>query len=309
MKNSIIIFSLLFSFFAQAQDIITLRDGKEIKSKVTEVGTDEIKYKKFENLEGPTYSLKKEDVFTITYENGTKDVLNPQSTASYVETDREKKKESQIKYRSSISINLGHSSAIGSFGSQSTSQTDAGFAQSGANLFLDFSFRFKEEIGAMIKWYGNANSFNSTPLVNNLRTSTGFDWIGDNSYFYSTGGFLIGPTFHIPIVSQKFYIDFRLLGGYNWITTPEYRAIISGRPDIWIRQEAVTDNSFGYNIGTGFTVFIFPRASLRMNIDYQGANYSFNAVPSRSSWGTSNLTSFNTPWRVFNIGAGFGFHF
>ena len=59
-----------------SQDLILKKNGEEIKSKIIEVGTLEIKYKKFENPTGPTYSILKADVFMIKYENGTKDVFN-----------------------------------------------------------------------------------------------------------------------------------------------------------------------------------------------------------------------------------------
>lgn len=59
-----------------AQDLIILKNGDEIKSSVTEVGFDVIKYKKYENLAGPEYILEKSKVFMIKYVNGTKDVFN-----------------------------------------------------------------------------------------------------------------------------------------------------------------------------------------------------------------------------------------
>jgi len=64
-----------------AQDIIILKNGEEIKSKVIEVSSDLIKYKKWENQEGPTYSSNKSDVFMIKYINGTKDVFNLSSNS------------------------------------------------------------------------------------------------------------------------------------------------------------------------------------------------------------------------------------
>jgi len=48
-----------------AQDIITKTNGDEIKAKVTEVDINEVKYKKFENVSGPTYSIAKSDIFMI----------------------------------------------------------------------------------------------------------------------------------------------------------------------------------------------------------------------------------------------------
>ena len=58
-----------------AQDIITLKTGDEIQSIVMEIGDVDIKYKKFENPDGPNYSLKKSEVFMIRYVNGSRDVF------------------------------------------------------------------------------------------------------------------------------------------------------------------------------------------------------------------------------------------
>ena len=52
-------FVLFVSFLSQivlAQDVIVKRDGSSIISKVLEVNTDDVKYKKFSNLNGPTYT-------------------------------------------------------------------------------------------------------------------------------------------------------------------------------------------------------------------------------------------------------------
>ena len=81
MKLTHLITNLLFilsaiSTHAFSQDIIFLKNGDEIQAHVTEIGTDAVTYKKFENLQGPDYSLKKSEVFMIKYANGTKDVFN-----------------------------------------------------------------------------------------------------------------------------------------------------------------------------------------------------------------------------------------
>lgn len=63
-----------------AQDIITTKAGEEIEAQVLEVLMAEIKYKKHSNLEGPTYSIKKAEVFMIKYKNGEKDIFKTAST-------------------------------------------------------------------------------------------------------------------------------------------------------------------------------------------------------------------------------------
>lgn len=63
------IFCLSFSFL-NAQDVIKQKDGTTIQSKVLEISSTEIKYKKFSNQGGPTYTLSKTEVSSITYESG-----------------------------------------------------------------------------------------------------------------------------------------------------------------------------------------------------------------------------------------------
>ena len=59
-----------------AEDIIVLKNGQEIKAKVTEITLSEIKYKLIEQIEGPTRTVAKNDVFIIIYENGTREIIN-----------------------------------------------------------------------------------------------------------------------------------------------------------------------------------------------------------------------------------------
>ncbi len=82
MKRLLFTAILALSFTTiYAQDIIVKKDGSTIMSKVLEVQTDIIKYKKWSNQSGPTYSIKITDIFSINYKNGEKDVFNsPSST-------------------------------------------------------------------------------------------------------------------------------------------------------------------------------------------------------------------------------------
>lgn len=82
MKKTFI-FTTLTTFFILShscfsQDLITKKNGEVIQTKVLEVGQTEIKYKKFGNQNGPTYTIGKSDVLMIRYENGTKDLFNNQ---------------------------------------------------------------------------------------------------------------------------------------------------------------------------------------------------------------------------------------
>ena len=59
-----------------AQDKITLLNGTEIISKLNEISDTEVKYKLFDNQNGPDRILLKKDIFSIKYENGKIEVYN-----------------------------------------------------------------------------------------------------------------------------------------------------------------------------------------------------------------------------------------
>lgn len=66
---------LLMAAKSPGQDLIILHEGDYVKAKVSELGDQSIKYKKFDNPSGPVYSLASEKVFMIIFENGSKEVV------------------------------------------------------------------------------------------------------------------------------------------------------------------------------------------------------------------------------------------
>ena len=97
MKN-ILLFILFIcsSNNIKAQDTLSMRSGENILVKVIEVsnvrlkqkntfkgyievGTAEVKYKKFDNLNGPVFSMLKSDLLMIKYQNGTSDDFNKEA--------------------------------------------------------------------------------------------------------------------------------------------------------------------------------------------------------------------------------------
>ncbi len=79
MRTIIILALILLGLTMNAQDIIVKKNAEEIKAKILEVKQTEIKYKSFENLDGPIYSLDKSDVFFIKYQNGQKDIFSEEN--------------------------------------------------------------------------------------------------------------------------------------------------------------------------------------------------------------------------------------
>ncbi len=87
----------------QSQDILVYNNGDEVQSKVIEVTDDNIKYKKWGNLDGPSYTAIKKDVLMIKYQNGSKDVFNnqPAQTNSNTVVTQKKSEPGKICFYSS----------------------------------------------------------------------------------------------------------------------------------------------------------------------------------------------------------------
>ncbi|GAO42309.1 hypothetical protein [Flavihumibacter petaseus] len=79
MKRSRL-FPLLFAFALPltsfGQDTIVLKNNLTVLAKVMEVEDLKIRYKKFDNLDGPLYSIDKNEILGIRYSNGTSDIFN-----------------------------------------------------------------------------------------------------------------------------------------------------------------------------------------------------------------------------------------
>ena len=81
MKKILFIFvCTLIIGTTSAQDIILKKNADEIPAKILKVGNTEIEYKKWNNLDGPTYTIATNDIFIIKYQNGSKDIISANST-------------------------------------------------------------------------------------------------------------------------------------------------------------------------------------------------------------------------------------
>src|SRR3954465_8393851 len=77
MKRLGFLFPVLFTLIVTAsfaQDVIVTKTG-EIKAKVEEIGISEIKYRDFDNLNGPIIVIDKRNVIAIRYPNGKNETI------------------------------------------------------------------------------------------------------------------------------------------------------------------------------------------------------------------------------------------
>lgn len=70
-KKALLLLLMAGQFMAgSAKDVIVLNSSDSIKAKILEVTPTEVKYKKLNYLDGPTFVIHKSDIRTITYGNG-----------------------------------------------------------------------------------------------------------------------------------------------------------------------------------------------------------------------------------------------
>lgn len=88
MKKLLLLIMFLNSVGCFAQDVIVKKDGSTIISKVTDVSSSEVKYKKYSNKDGPTYTISKSMIKVINFENGEKEDFGKERDDSGVSIKR-----------------------------------------------------------------------------------------------------------------------------------------------------------------------------------------------------------------------------
>ena len=87
MKKFISLLFIFFYFIVSAQDTLYKRNSTEIiVAKVVEINTTEIKYKRFDMLDGPMFIVDKNQIAKIKYAVGSEEVFNvhtPKTIVNY----------------------------------------------------------------------------------------------------------------------------------------------------------------------------------------------------------------------------------
>lgn len=88
MKKSIFIQILfcLTTAVSFSQDSLFFVNKNVIATKISEIGINEVKYQRFDNLSGPIYVASKSEIYFIKFTNGRADTLTPLKKAIFTET-------------------------------------------------------------------------------------------------------------------------------------------------------------------------------------------------------------------------------
>ena len=88
--NLCVLFLFLGLSGAIAQDKIYKKGGEVLEVKITEIGVDEIKYKLFNDKDGPSYTVEKDRILRIVYQNGRIETFTSSFNDVELYTDQKK---------------------------------------------------------------------------------------------------------------------------------------------------------------------------------------------------------------------------
>ena len=148
------------AFFVNAQDLIILKDGSTIEAKVLEISPTEIRYKRFDHLDGPTIVIMAIDVLSIRYENGRTEIINNNTQSVITNTQPETMPIHNAKFNT-LGFSLGYL-GVSNFGfslNATVSPSRYTFFDFGFGLgFANFSFNGNLNFGGFVPfnkggWY------------------------------------------------------------------------------------------------------------------------------------------------------------
>jgi hypothetical protein len=147
-------------------DVIILKDGTIIRAKVLEIGIQEVKYKRGDQIDGPVYNIYRAEIYAISYGDNTQDyILPPDSTTFYDPFNPDAPKEEMNTHPSYFKKLMGTSSqatfGLGFFEQYSNMKNIEGnFERKGRlapAIFLGYQVAFKDNLYLGIQlgfaWY------------------------------------------------------------------------------------------------------------------------------------------------------------
>ena len=134
--------SFLIAHFSFSQDNMVLKNGDEIISKVLEIGEIYVKYKKFNNQDGPIYTIKKDKILLITYTDGEKEIFSKDKRVFSKVKVKETLDSSEIKQKQILF------SGYSSFNFSNTFENDDFYSSSQINFALLFGGYFLNNFAA-----------------------------------------------------------------------------------------------------------------------------------------------------------------
>ncbi len=267
-----IFISITISAFSQ--DVITLKNGQQINAKISDITQTEIKYKKFDYQDGPSFTINKNEVQSIRYANGT------MATDELKVAEEEKTSIwNPNKWTNQRIIGIAPFIDLG------------GFAFTGSRYGLEFRWR-RLQVNGFFTW-GSIGAMNKIYMTNRDNTDWAFHIRGFG------GGYTVkylfplensGSTFHLGIINDW--------TNYTYLREPWNH---SSQGDIW-KCEYLCGNT---GLGGGYSYYckngFFFRCSTYFGITVRNGGNEVIWNDGYSYWDQDDYTHF---WGIAEVAIG-----
>lgn len=214
----------IFSFIGFSQDVIVKRDGEKIDAKVIEITKTTIKYKKFEQEDGPVRNILISEVSEIIYNNGDWEKFKEEEIVEEVEEETSSRPAPVRRGKDPFFDNGLYLDLMFSGGTAIESNTSFAYYDEFGNYYpngIDYTYEDENSIGGINfrignKWYfGNGEKY---------RPGLQVQWMRVGIYLNPNGGYAsyalsplnIGLTNAFKF-NEKHGMEVNLVGGMSFV--------------------------------------------------------------------------------------------
>lgn len=231
----------------------------------------------------------------------TTDVPKGSSTSTSREADQ----------RSFILLNVGVAVPLGSYGSNSIFDIDAGYAQAGLNLNVNYGYLFNRFVGVTATGGFITQNIGLDELVDainrysiNQITIRNYEYAGMR-YAFGTAGLLLS----VP-ATTKFSIDLKLQAGLAYGIDKGLSWQIQDATGIYEQKfDKATSITFLPNIGLNLRYLVTDQLTVNLFSDFVMANFMFKDVTMYENNVPVEVFDYPLDMRNLNVGLGIGWRF
>jgi hypothetical protein len=201
------------------------------------------------------------------------------------------------KNSSSVFFTIGPAFPIGDFSSTDANNLNAGYANTGVNLNLNYDYMFQKYVGITVDVMYGSHKMDHKIISDFM----GLNVPGADINHYQYVGLLVGPVLN-GTITPKADINFKLLGGVGRTRSPE--ATFDG--EIFAKQDWAS--SFAWKISSDAQVRFSKKGFFVIGISYLQMRPDFNIVLMPNETNPETL-SMEMHVSTINLNAGVGIKF
>jgi hypothetical protein len=200
--------------------------------------------------------------------------------------------------RQYVGISVGPSFPLNDFSKSDLGDTTSGFAKTGVNLKVIYSYKLSHNFGLQAHFIFNSNNLDNEALKNEANSNMGdYSFSVESTRPWNSGGIYIAPFLRLP-VSDRFTWEIKANIGLSSAYSPQFfirgTNIESSEKTEYYREAA---KAFGLGLGAGSSfMYMLKKYVISLNFDYYYSNIHFKEV---SGWGwTSEDNPKGTPYNI-----------